>query len=255
MVMQSFLTGLQFLSRIRIVRQEDWSNERFSRSVRYFPLVGASVGAVMALVSYGLINGLPYTGITIPTPALTAILLALWLYLGGGLTCDGFMDTMDGVFSGRDREKMLVIMKDSRVGANGVVGFVMLVMLKWAMLMSIPIEDIPIAFFMASILGKLAMVIAIVGFPYARPDGIGKMFQLCADRGTLLVAVGGAAICLLPFGISALICGAGAICGALYLSRYVTRVLGGLTGDVYGAITETIELLVLILLVFITNCQ
>ena len=43
--MQSFLTGLQFLSRIRIVRQNDWSNERFSRSVQYFPLVGASVGA------------------------------------------------------------------------------------------------------------------------------------------------------------------------------------------------------------------
>jgi adenosylcobinamide-GDP ribazoletransferase len=81
--MQSFLTGLQFLSRIRIVRQNDWSNERFSRSVRYFPLVGASVGAVMALVSYLLIFVLPFVGVTIPTAALSAILLALWLYLGG----------------------------------------------------------------------------------------------------------------------------------------------------------------------------
>lgn len=251
--MQSFLTGLQFLSRIRIVRQNDWSNERFSRSVRYFPLVGASVGAVMALVSYLLIFVLPLAGITIPIAALTAILLAVWLYLGGGLTCDGFMDTMDGVFSGRDREKMLVIMKDSRVGANGVVGFVMLALMKWAMLMSIPMADIPMAFFIASILGKLAMVMAIVRFPYARPDGIGKMFQLCANRETLLVAAGCAVICLLPFGIPALICGLGAVCGALYLGRYVTRMLGGLTGDVYGAITETIELLVLILLVFITN--
>lgn len=251
--MQSFLTGLQFLSRIRIVRQNDWSNERFSRSVRYFPLVGASVGAVMALVSYLLIFVLPLAGITIPIAALTAILLAVWLYLGGGLTCDGFMDTMDGVFSGRDREKMLVIMKDSRVGANGVVGFVMLALMKWAMLMSIPMADIPMAFFIASILGKLAMVMAIVRFPYARPDGIGKMFQLCANRETLLVAAGCAVICLLPFGIPALICGLGAVCGALYLGRYVTRMLGGLTGDVYGAITETIELLVLILLMFITN--
>ncbi len=251
--MQSFLTGLQFLSRIRLVRQNDWSNERFSRSVRYFPLVGASVGAVMALVSYLLIFGLPLVGITIPAAALTAILLALWLYLGGGLTCDGFMDTMDGVFSGRDREKMLVIMKDSRVGANGVVGFVMLVMLKWAMLMSIPLASIPMAFFIASVLGKLAMVLSIVSFPYARPDGIGKMFQLCADRETLLVAGGCTIICLLPFGIPALICGMGTVCGAVYLGRYVTRVLGGLTGDVYGAINETIELWVLILLVFITN--
>ena len=251
--MQSCLTGLQFLSRIRIVRQNDWSNERFSRSVRYFPLVGASVGAVMALVSYLLIFVLPSAGFTIPIAGLTAILLALWLYLGGGLTCDGFMDTMDGVFSGRDREKMLVIMKDSRVGANGVVGFVMLALLKWAMLLSIPLADIPMAFFMAAVLGKLAMVIAIVRFPYARPDGIGKMFQLCANSTTLLVAVGCTAVCLLPFGISSLVCAVGAVCGALYLGRYVTRVLGGLTGDVYGAINETIELLVLVLLVFITN--
>lgn len=251
--MQSFLTGLQFLSRIRIVRQNDWSNERFSRSVRYFPLVGASVGAVMALVSYLLIFVLPFVGFTIPIAGLTAILLALWLYLGGGLTCDGFMDTMDGVFSGRDREKMLVIMKDSRVGANGVVGFVMLALLKWAMLLSIPLADIPMAFFMAAVLGKLAMVIAIVRFPYARPDGIGKMFQLCANNTTLLVAAGCTAVCLLPFGISSLVCATGAVCGAFYLGRYVTRVLGGLTGDVYGAINETIELLVLVLLVFITN--
>ena len=251
--MQSFLTGLQFLSRIRLVRQNDWSNERFSHSVRYFPLVGASVGAVMALVSYLLIFALPFVGLTIPVAASTAILLALWLYLGGGLTCDGFMDTMDGVFSGRDREKMLVIMKDSRVGANGVVGFVMLALLKWAMLISIPIADIPMAFFMAAVLGKLAMVIAIVRFPYARPDGIGKMFQLRANNTTLFVAVGCAVVCLLPFGILSLVCGIGAICGALYLGRYVTRVLGGLTGDVYGAINETIELLVLTLLVFITN--
>ena len=119
--------------------------------------------------------------------------------------------------------------------------------------MSIPLASIPMAFFVSSVLGKLAMVIAIVRFPYARPDGIGKMFQLCANRETLFIAVGFTMICLLPFGISVLVCGLGAVCGALYLGRYVTRVLGGLTGDVYGAITETIELLVLILLVLITN--
>lgn len=251
--MQAFLTGLQFLTRIRIMQQNDWSNERFSRSVRYFPLVGATVGGVMAIVSYLLIFVLPHIGITIPAVGITAMLLALWLYLGGGLTCDGFMDTMDGIFSGRDREKMLVIMKDSRVGANGVVGFVMLMMLKWAMLMSIPLTYVPSAFFIASVLGKLAMTLAIVRFPYARPDGIGGMFQLCANRETLGVALICSAVCLLPFGIAGVVCGISAIGAAIYLGRYVSRILGGLTGDVYGAVSETIELLVLILLVFIAN--
>lgn len=253
--MQSFLTGLQFLTRIRIMRQDDWSNERFSRSVRWFPFVGATVGAVMAIVSYLMIFILPQIGITIPAAGLTALLLALWLYLGGGLTCDGFMDTMDGIFSGRDREKMLVIMKDSRVGANGVVGFVMLALLKWAMLMSVPLTYVPCAFFLASVLGKLAMTLAIVRFPYARPDGIGGMFKLYADRKTLGIALGSAAVCMIPFGLAGVVCLLGAVGAALYLGRYVTRILGGLTGDVYGAITETIELLVLILLMLITSIR
>lgn len=247
--MQAFLTGLQFLSRIRLVRQNDWSYERFSESVRYFPLVGATVGAVMAMTAYVLLVLLPLVGIEIPTVGATAVLIAFWLYLGGGLTCDGFMDTMDGVFSGREREKMLVIMKDSRVGANGVVGFVMLTMLKWAMLMSLPLYMVPSAFFLAAVLGKLSMVLSIVLFPYARQDGIGKMFQLCANSRTLIVALVCAAICMLPFGLTGIGCMALAVCVSLYLGRYVTHILGGLTGDVYGAINETVELAVLILLV------
>lgn len=253
--MQAFLTGLQFLSRIRLVRQNDWSYERFSESVRYFPLVGATVGAVMAVVSYALFFALPAVGVEIPPIGAVAFLVAFWLYLGGGLTCDGFMDTMDGVFSGRDREKMLVIMKDSRVGANGVVGFVMLTLLKWSMLLSLPLHMVPTAFFLAAVLGKLSMVLSIVLFPYARPDGIGKMFQLCANRKTLIVALVCAAVCVLPFGVLGALCMAVAIGASLWLGRYVTRILGGLTGDVYGAINETIELVVLILLVAVMSYQ
>lgn len=247
--MQAFLTGLQFLSRIRLVQQKDWSYERFSESVRYFPLVGATVGAIMALIAYLLLIFLPTIGFEIPSAGVAAFLVAFWLYLGGGLTCDGFMDTMDGIFSGRDREKMLVIMKDSRVGSNGVVGFVMLTLLKWAMLMSLPIAMVPMALFLAAVLGKLSMVLSIVLFPYARPDGIGKMFQLCANQKTLIIGVICAAICVLPFDVMGIGCMAFASALSLYLGRYVTRILGGLTGDVYGAINETIELMILILIV------
>lgn len=251
--MQSFLTGLQFLSRIRLVQQNDWSYERFSNSVRYFPLVGAVVGGVMALASYVLLILLPTIGIVIPSVGATAVLVAMWLYLGGGLTCDGFMDTMDGVFSGRDREKMLTIMKDSRVGANGVVGFVMLTMLKWAMLMSLPIHVVPMAFFLSAVLGKLSMVLSIVLYPYARQDGIGKMFQLCANRRTLIIGLLCAIVCVVPFGFVGIGCMAIAMGVSIYLGRYVSRVLGGLTGDVYGAINEMIEVVVLILLVLVAS--
>ena len=94
------------------------------------------------------------------------------------------------------------------------------------------------------------MVIGITLFPYARPDGIGKAFALYANRKSLLVALILTVLLILPLSSKAMI-GLGLTGLAAYLaSSYVTRILGGLTGDVYGALTEIIELLVLFVFLF-----
>ncbi len=241
--MQSFITGLQFLSRIRFIKQTTWSDDAFSKSVRYFPLVGAVVGAVLAAAA------ILFNYLELSLHCKSALLLVLWIYLGGGLTCDGFMDTMDGVFSGRDRARMLEIMKDSRVGANGMVGFMLLCLLKWSVLIDMPADLLPIALFLAPILGKLAMVIGIVLFPYARPVGIGKMFKLYANGRTLAIAAGLTILCLIPFAPISFASAVPAVAAAMLMGKYVTGVLGGLTGDVYGAITEVTEAVVLVSLI------
>ena len=155
------------------------------------------------------------------------------------------MDTMDGVFSVRSRERMLEIMKDSRVGANGVMAFGVFLLLKWSLLLDLlPVTAGP-ALFVMPVASRLAMVIAITAFPYARPEGIGKAFAQYSGRYSLLFAVVTALLFVLPLGITAGVSLAAVVLFSLAFCRRMTKTLGGLTGDVYGALTEISGLVVL----------
>ena len=237
--MNSFLIGLQFLTRSHLVRQTMWTAEDFGRSTRFFPLVGLVLGICYALVAWLLLYAFGMRSLT------AALLLILPLLLTGGLHADGFMDTADGVFSGRDRARKLEIMKDSRVGAFGVVSFVMLMFVQYALLSDLaPMLFVP-ALFVMPIIGRLAMVLAVACFPYAREDGMGKTFADMAGRSTVVIAALTTAVLVLPWGMLAT---AALVLGTLFallFCRTMTNILGGLTGDVYGAATVLTETLVL----------
>ena len=91
------------------MEQKDWCEKDFADSVRYFPLIGLVLGIIYAAFAALLLSFLPQNGILLPHHVVAAILLILPILLTGGLHCDGFMDTMDGLFSGRSRERMLEI--------------------------------------------------------------------------------------------------------------------------------------------------
>ena len=238
--MNSFLIGLQFLTRIHLVKQTVWTAEDFGRSTRFFPLVGLVLGICYALAAWLLLYTLGMRSLT------AALLLILPLLLTGGLHADGFMDTADGVFSGRERARKLEIMKDSRVGAFGVVSFVMLMFVQFALLSDMaPLLLVP-ALFVMPIIGRLAMVLAVACFPYAREDGMGKTFADMADRSTVVIAALTTAVLVLPWGVLAT---AALVLGTLFallFCRMMTNILGGVTGDVYGAATVLTETLVLV---------
>ena len=265
--MRAFFIGLQFLTRISIVEQKDWCEKDFADSVRYFPLIGLVLGIIYADFAALLLSFLPQNGILLPHHVVAAILLILPILLTGGLHCDGFMDTMDGLFSGRSRERMLEIMKDSRVGANGVFAFVLLMIVDWSVLLDL-LQSAWLfpALFAMPIVSRLMMVVAISAFPYARPVGMGKAFK---DGGTksvlygaffytlILVFFPGVAadffgiIPLDAAGLSSWLLSMTAVIFAallftIFFASYATRHLGGLTGDVYGAITTLTETLVLL---------
>lgn len=248
--MNEFLVGLQFLTRISIVVQTEWTEENFGRSVKYFPLIGAIVGIISAALIggvYFVTNGrLPiFTG---------ALAFTLPIILTGGIHCDGFIDSVDGLFSGREREKILEIMKDSRVGAFGAVSLVLLAALEISALVELIQLSICASLasiFVAPIISRLAMVVTIGTFPYARPEGMGKAFAKFTTRRTIIFAALSTILILIPLAFvdvkifvttsAALLI---SLMFTLYFGNFAVKKIGGVTGDIYGAISLIIELLV-----------
>ena len=165
--MRDFITCLEFLTRVRFSKRTDWRDEDFSRSVPYFPLVGLVIGFLLAAINYSLFY------IETPLFLRVTLLLLAEIIITGGLMYDGFMDTADGVFSARSRERMLEIMKDSHVGSNAVLAIIILLLLKIAAYLELSGETLTWVLLTMSVATRTFMVVFIVNFPYARKEGIG----------------------------------------------------------------------------------
>lgn len=238
------------MTRISVVRQTIWTEEDFGRSVKFFPLIGAVLGICYA-AAIGALIFLTNGGVPIFTGAVEFFLSVL---LTGGIHCDGLMDSADGLFSGREREKMLVIMKDSRAGAFGVVSLVTAAALFISALAELtrisPLWTCA-AVYSAPIIGRLMMVLVIGLFPYARPEGMGKAFAKYTTRQTLAWAAAETILLLAPavfvapdlFFAEVMALGA-AIIFSLKFGQFATEKLGGVTGDIYGAAEMLSEIFV-----------
>lgn len=240
---RDFITALQFLTCIHIGPAGNWSAERCGRSVRYFPLVGAIIGLMLVLVNYLFSNYLlPHVSVM--------ILLIVEIVLTGALHCDGFMDTVDGICSHRSKEQMLAIMRDSHTGAHAVTAFGLLLLLKYSLLLDLSPGVLPKALFVMPIAGRMAMVLAIVLFPPARMDGLGKAFSEYTGRWTLPFAFVIALALVAPLKwVAVFVCLFSCLIG-LGLAKWLSKKLGGLTGDTYGAIHEITQISVLLLWLF-----
>ena len=238
-MLQDFIGALQFLTTIRLTRNMIWSPIVCGRGVRYFPLVGAVIGVLLAGIDM-LIS--PY----LPPAIVASVLLIAATILTGGLHSDGLMDTADGLLAGGSRQRMLDIMKDSRVGSFGIITYVSMTLLKWSLLLELTGDGRLAALFVMPVLGRFAMTLGITLFPYARPDGIGKAFAQYAGRPALFMATLSTGLITAGCGLTAGAALAATTVFTFLLARYTSHRLGGLTGDVYGAITELTETLVLL---------
>lgn len=241
--MNAFLTALQFLTRIHLVNRE-FSLEDFGRGTQYFSLVGAVLGAIYACAAFLLLHLFQWLGNNSATLMATFLLL-LPILCTGGLMLDGLMDTFDGIASGRSRERMLEIMKDSRVGSFGVLALIAMLLLQWSFLHEIKPEMLLAAVFVTPVIGRFGMVIAVSGFPYARKQGMGKIFAEMATKKMAAFALLVTLLCVVPVGKIAIVAFfVGSIVAYLW-ARNLSRILGGLTGDTYGAVETVTETVVL----------
>ncbi len=206
------------------------------RSVACFPLVGLLLG----LVALGAAGVLP----TLFGPELAAALLVLLLAgVSGGLHLDGLADTADGFLSGRERKKILEIMRDSRVGSMGVLALVFTLLVKVAALAGTSADRLPWVVLLMPVAGRTAIVLSMFFVPYARPEGgLGALFYPPHPGRTALLAV---LVCLAagffscgPAGLAA--CGA-SFAATLFFCLWCRRKIGGGTGDTFGAACELAE--------------
>jgi len=243
--MRDFITCLEFLTRVRFSKRTDWRDEDFSRSVPYFPLVGLVIGSLLAAVNYGLFY------IETPLFLRVTLLLLAEIIITGGLMYDGFMDTADGVFSARSRERMLEIMKDSHVGSNAVLAIIILLLLKIAAYLELSGETLTWVLLTMSVATRTFMVVLIVNFPYARKEGIGHMFTKYAKPFYTYIAFAVCAGIIAACGLQYLAVAGICFTVTLIIAQYLKTQLGGLTGDTYGALTECGNVIYLLTAVFL----
>ena len=284
--MTPFFIALQFLTRLKIVNQTEWSVEDFGKSVVAFPYVGLIIGLILALL-YGILS--PF----IPLVPLMLILVIAEFLITGGLHADGLMDTSDGLFSGRERDRKLEIMKDSRIGSFGVVAFVFVTLLKWQLLTAIPTaEFIPMALIMMPLMSRWSLVLSIRSYPYAREQGMGAAFANLAPKHVItyntlstffmpiVILLIGVILYTLLYGVYSIfsiadvgyVVGLGILAYATLgifqinivsmiityiinriLNHYIVKQLGGTTGDTYGFVVEVTEVLLLLIYIIILS--
>jgi len=237
--MGSFLAALSFLSVLPVSRQFTVKNIR--QSLVYFPVVGVLLGGA----AYGIyISG---SG-SIDRPVVSFLLLLFYVGATGALHLDGVADVCDAFgTAGRKKTRILSIMKDSNIGAFGAVGLILLLLGKFLLIENLLGESAPtVAIFLAPVLGRGLIVPIIILLPYVRSGGLGTPYQGAGMSIGFLSALAFA----LPFifygdillGLSII----PAIIWILLASLFFRRKLGGMTGDIYGFLIETTELVFLL---------
>ncbi|HXD08986.1 MAG TPA: adenosylcobinamide-GDP ribazoletransferase [Anaerolineales bacterium] len=236
--MVAIIAAFQFLTIFPTLIKRMFTSQEMGHAVAWFPLVGI----VLGLALYG-VNTLAQ--LVFPASVSAALTLFASVIFTRAFHLDGFMDTCDGLFGGWTPERRLEIMKDSRMGAFGVAGGILVLLTEYAALQSY--TNLFPVLVLSTMLGRWASPLMIYVFPYAREDGLGIEMK----RNVTLREV---AIATLITGVTAgfvsgwlgfaLMLGA-AVVGFL-VALYAMRLLPGLTGDIYGTVTTLVEMLVLV---------
>ena len=226
--------ALMFFTRVPVPSARH-NPEDLQRAAAWFPLVGWLVGAVAAGVWWATVQVWP------PTVA-SGLSLVATLILTGAFHEDGFADVCDGFGGGYSKERVLEIMRDSRVGAFGAIGVVVMLGLKWQAVAALPVTMGAAVLFAGHAVSRAAAVSLMTVLPYVREEA-GKAKPLATELsgGRLVVALacGLAPLALLPARCAWSVAGVAA--AWLLLARWFNRRIGGYTGDCLGGAQQVTE--------------
>lgn len=240
--LKRFLLMIGFFTRIPMPLNLKVSAADFGKGLAFAPAIGLIIGWVLSVSCYIFKTVFPIH--------VTAVLtIIVYVLLTGGLHLDGLGDTFDGLFSGRSKEIVLEIMKDSRVGTNAVLAIVCVLLLDAVFLAEIWHKGMFAAMLLMPVAGRTGCLIGAGFSKYARAEeSLGKSF---IDHCTPMEAAAGFVMHILIFflfmgGIGVLFSVIAAITGFI-ITKLLGRKIGGVTGDILGAVCELNQAVFLII--------
>lgn len=247
--MKRFIGILQFFTRIPI-RVNIGFDEEFHKTMYYFPLVGFVLGILYFII--GLVSSFLFDSYITSVNILISTVI-----LTGGLHLDGVGDTFDGIYSYRDKEKILEIMKDSRLGTNAMLSVLFLMLMKLGLIYSIVQSGQLYNLIFMPAFARMAIVIACYKSVTPRKNGMGNVFIGKPSLKMILTGIVYTVILIIIMGITLfnlnsldLIKIIAFIPIMIILSRcfvrYIYSKIDGLTGDILGCISELMEVMYLI---------
>lgn len=239
-MLKGLILQLQFFTRIPIPFSVKFDEKQFAGSIVLAPVVGLLIGLVLAGVFY-LFN---LTGI-LHLAVLAAVISEV--IITGGLHLDGLADTFDGIFSNRPKDEILKIMKDSRIGTNGVLALILVLASKSVLLFSISREFILPCLIIMPVLSRMNIVWAAGLALYARKEkGLAaSIVNNTGAREILISSIIAAVPAIALLKRASAPCILSAILFVLLFTYYIKKRINGVTGDIIGAVIELSELVFL----------
>ncbi len=224
--------AVSFMTRIPVFIPLRWNVKDYGKSMIYTPAVGFIIGLILFAVFH--FTGQFFGDRLIPA----AVTVLLWTLLTGGLHLDGVADSCDGLFSSRDREKILEIMKDSRIGTNGAVALFFILLFKFVLVYKID----PIFLIIAPAFGRMAMLLTAASLKYAgKPGGMGEAPVKYTTPFRFIIALCYTSAITFFIDKTALLIIVPILILTALINIFYYKKIRGVTGDTLGAVTEVCE--------------
>lgn len=242
--MRKILIAISFFTRFPI-KLKDVSEDEFYNSMIFMPIVGLFIGALLFLVSWIF----SYIHV-VSLQALFTMIVYIWIT--GGLHLDGFADTIDALFSARDHEKMMEIMKDSRLGSFGAIGLILLFLTIWSCYTVVLPQNLLIVLLLP-LVGRYCAIQTCCFSTYAEGGGgLGRRIVEMTKPWHVLIYL----VLILSFawfciGFIAFWAALATMVLNFGLMFYLQRKIGGITGDTIGLTIELTQTIYLVLLAVI----
>ena len=242
---EQFIILLQFMTRIPIPLKINYSEKKLGKSIKFFPLIGLVIGLILYFSNF-LIT-VYFKNIFYNKTIIAIFLIILEILIVGIIHIDGLADTFDGLFSYAKKEKMLEIMKDSRIGTNGTVILILYFITKTVLTSEIIMIN-PKYLIICPIIARLSTPINAGLSNYARKSGMSN--AIISENGIFDVIFSLALSIILVFciiGIKGIVAIFIAFIFIIIFMLNVRKKIDGITGDTMGACLELTSILVLFL--------